>query len=285
MKELKDQIIKRLNTITGTKALYIKDIETNEEITLNHEERFHAASIIKIFYLYEALKQVQENRLQLSQLFKLPESEKVGGAGVLDILHNNIDLTLEDILHLMIDVSDNTATNMMFDILGKDNINNSLKEINIKDTFVARKLMKVIPGIHSYTTAKDAGKMLEEFDDPKVLKKEYANKAIEILSKQQYNETIPKKLFKCGSCGKLIQNMNTCDNCKTFIGDIDPEPVLFPHKTGEISGVVHDAGIMYAYNKRVIIVILTRDLENNFIGKEVLSEIGVDIYKYLEANA
>lgn len=285
MKVLKDQIIERFNSVKGTKALYLKNIETNEEITINHEEKFHAASIIKLYYLYEALRQVQKNKLKLNQIFKLPEIEKVDGCGVLKILHNNIELTLEDLLNLMIDVSDNTATNMLFDILGKDNINCSLREININNTYVARKLMKVIPGTYNYTTAKDVGKILEEFYNPKTLKKDLATKAIEILSKQQYNDSISKDLIRCGKCGKLIKNMNYCDKCNTFVGDIDPIPVFFPHKTGEISGVVHDAGIMYTFNKRIIVVVLTKNLDNNLVGKDILSKVGIHIYKYLESNA
>ncbi len=281
MKELKNKIENIISSINGTKAVYIKGIDDKIEITINPEQRFHSASIIKIFYLYEALKQVQEGKLKLDQTFKLSKKEKVGGSGVLQILHSQIELTVEDLLHLMIDVSDNTATNMLFDILGKENINNSLHKLGIDDTYVARKLMVVIPGLYSYSTVKDTGKMLEEFINPKILDKNLADKALEILSKQQYNDCISRDLIKCGKCDYLIKDQNICPACNTFVGDTDPKEVYFPHKTGEISGVIHDAGIMHVKDKKYIVVIFTKNLDSNKEGKDCLKNIGVEIYNYL----
>lgn len=280
MYELKRKLENILLELPGEKSLYIKSLEDDITLEINPNMKFHAASIIKLYYLYEALNQVQDNKLNLNQLFELPHAEKVGGCGVLKLLHSNIKLTLEDLLKLMIAISDNTATNMLFDILGKENINNSLIELGITETYVARKLMKVIPGVYSYTTAKDTGKILEEFVRPKLLNTKLAKKAIDILSEQQLNNCLSRDLVSCGNCGYLLNNENFCPNCNSFIGEVDPINIIFPHKTGEISGIVHDAGIMYIHNRCYIITLLTKDLKSNLASKSCMNKIGTTIYRY-----
>lgn len=284
MNSLRTEILNCLETLDGHYAIYIKDLKSNDVIKINEEERFHSASIIKLYFLYEALKQIQDGVLSLDTTFKLPSGEKVGGAGILHLLHDGIELSLEDLMTLMIDVSDNTATNMLYDILGKDNINASIKELGINNTLVARKLMRVIPGVYSYTTAKDTGLILENFINPVSLEKNLAEKSLSILIKQQFNDGISKYLTTCGCCGSLIKFQNICPKCKTSIGEIDPIKVPFYHKTGEITGVTHDAGILMLNNNPVIIVMLINKLNNNLDGKSYMSKVGEIIYNFYNSN-
>lgn len=281
---LKTEILNCLKTLDGDYAIYIKDLKNNCIININGEERFHAASIIKLYYLYEALKQVQEGTLNLDSTFKLPSDEKVGGAGVLKLLHDDIELSLEDLMTLMIDVSDNTATNMLYDILGKDNINASIRSIGINDTLIARKLMRVIPGLYSYTTAKDTGLILENFINPVSLEKNLADKALDILIKQQYNDGISKNLITCDRCGSLVKFENVCPKCKTDFSEIDVINVPFYHKTGEITGVTHDAGILIHNGRPLVIVMLIKNLKNNLDGKLYMSILGEIIYNFYDSN-
>lgn len=284
MNSLRSEILNCLETLNGHYAIYIKDLKSNSVIKINEEERFHSASIIKLYFLYEALKQIQDGFLSLDTTFKLPSDEKVGGAGVLHLLHDGIELTLEDLLTLMIDVSDNTATNMLYDILGKDNINASIKELGIHNTLVARKLMRIIPGVYSYTTAKDTAIILENFINPTELEKNLAEKSLSVLIKQQFNDGISKYLTTCGCCGSLIKFQNICPNCKTNKGETDPIKVPFYHKTGEITGVTHDAGILMLNNNPVIIVMLINNLDNNLDGKSYMSKIGEIIYNFYNSE-
>lgn len=284
MNSLRSELLNCLETLDGNYALYIKDLKSNSMIKINEEQKFHSASIIKLYYLYEALKQVQDGVLSLNTIFKLPSDEKVGGAGVLHLLHDDINLTLEDLLNLMIAVSDNTATNMLFDILGKDNINTSIKELGINNTLAARKLMRVIPGLYSYTTAKDTAAILENFINPTVLEKKLAEKALSILIKQQFNDGISKYLITCGHCGSLIKFKNICPKCNSHASEIDSKKIPFYHKTGEITGVTHDAGILMINNNPIIIVMLMNQLKNNLEGKYYMNKVGEIIYNFYNSK-
>ncbi|MCD6435589.1 MAG: serine hydrolase [Clostridiales bacterium] len=284
MENLQNTIKSILDSSDFNYGFILKDLLTGDIIELNSNERFNSASIIKLFYLYEALIQIDKKTLSLDDMFLLDNEEKVGGAGVLNMLHNTLNLTLNDLLTLMITVSDNTATNILFDILGKDNINQDINNIDIKDTLVARKLMRVIPGIYNYTTAKDTAKILEELFIPNTLSKISCDLAIDILNLQKYNDDLSRDLIECSNCGELIGHLNTCPSCNTYIGDISPKLVEFPHKTGEITGIVHDAGILGINHKNYVVVLLTSGHKNNFEAKKIMGEIGLLIYKYIKKN-
>ncbi|MBM7616125.1 serine hydrolase [Alkaliphilus hydrothermalis] len=322
LKPLEMTIQRMIEPIDGTVAVYIKDLDTQEEIEIGVMERFHAASMIKVPLLYEALRQLEMGKLNLEEKYKLQQEEKVGGCGVLQLLGEGLEVTLEDLLHLMIDISDNTATNMLLDIVGKDEVNQTLRRLGIEDTLLARKLMVVAPGVYSYTTAKDMGRLFEVIEQNRIkveevleevlkeqeelkaelkaeVKKEEtlklqeteksanrvnekaSKKAIKILLAQQMNDRLSYELNLCGACNHRVGHENTCSQCGAAISDVDTNPVPFAHKTGEIVGVVHDGGIMYLDNRRIVIVVLTKGLQNNEIGHKLLRDIGVEVYEGL----
>lgn len=284
MEKLKKELESIVNSIPGNKGVYVKDLSSDKWIGMDENRRFHSASIIKIPIMYEALLQVQIGRLKLDDMFTLEDEEKVGGSGVMQLLHNKSQFTLEDIIALMIDVSDNVATNMLHDILGKEKINNSINKLGLKNTYFARKLMRVIPGLYSYTTAYDMGVLLEEFLNCNYLSQEMAKKGMDIMYNQQYNDRLSALLIECGHCGKYLGTLNICPNCKANTDDVDPLLVPFAHKTGSINGVVHDAGILTVGDKKIIIVCLTDELLNDMDGVNMHQELGLAVYKYFNNN-
>lgn len=280
MEKLKKELEAIVNAIPGNKGVFVKDVSADKWIGINENRRFHSASVIKIPIMYDALLQVQAGKLKLDDVFTMEDDEVIGGSGVMQLLHSRSQFTLEDLIALMIDVSDNVATNMLHDILGKENINNSINELGLKNTFFARKLMRVIPGLYSYTTAYDMGLMLEEFLNCNYLSQEMAHKGMEIMYKQQYNDRLSALLVECGHCGEYLGPVNICPNCNTNAGDVDPVLVPFAHKTGSISGVVHDAGILTLGDKKVIVVCLTDELHNDMEGVNMHQKLGLAVYKY-----
>lgn len=255
----------------------IKNIKSGEVISHNDNIKMHAASVIKVPILYEALLQIQNNELDFNDKYKIPSEEKVGGCGVLQILHDNVELTIEDLLNLMIDVSDNTATNVLMDILDKEKINSSIQKLGLENTLVARKLMKVVPGLYSYTTAYDTGILLEEFLLCNNLKEDIADKGIKIMLNQQYNDRLSTDLSLCPDCKSLLEDY-LCSKCgKRYIEGI---PVRFAHKTGEISTAIHDAGILEIGDSKVIVAFLTSNVSNKKSVIEAFRTTGIDIYKY-----
>lgn len=270
-----------LKNVEGTKSFYLSKVG-HEGIVINGDERYHAASVIKLFYLYTVLKLVEEGHLDLSERYVIEKDEQVGGAGVIQLLTPGTRLELKELLYLMIDVSDNTATNMVFDIIGKERLNDYIKGMGTIDTCSPRKLMKVIPGLYSYTNVKDVALCLEHLYTEKSLTSDSVKLAKDILIHQQFNDSLNKRLITCSECGTIFEEMVYCNTCQKHANEVEEVMVPFYHKTGEIDGVVHDAGILVIDDKPYILILMTKDLTANILGRDLHGQVGELVYKSLK---
>ena len=99
------------------------DLRSGRTIAINADERFPTASTIKTAVMIEAWQQAADGRLSMDTLIPLKKSDRVGGAGVLQGMHEGLELTVGDLVHLMIVLSDNTATNLLIERLGTARVN------------------------------------------------------------------------------------------------------------------------------------------------------------------
>ncbi len=274
MKELQRKLQERIDSFPGRAGLVLMHREEKRAIFINGEQRFHAASIIKVPLLYEALQQVDQGRLQLDREYPLPQEEKVGGAGVLNLLHSGLNLSLNDLLHLMIVISDNTATNMLIDIVGRENVNKRLEEIGCPDTFLARKLMRPVSDLYSYTSARDTVGILNRIYE------DFYERGMPILRKQQFNDCLSRDIRVCKKCKEWIGSASHCPKCRIAINQLQQKEVVFAHKTGEITGAVHDAGIWELPAGTIIIALLTDQLPDNRTGRFFQARLGEIIFSF-----
>lgn len=278
MHDLKKRIDGYLAPVAGSQGYVVRDLLARREIACHQYDRFNAASIIKLSYLYTALRQVQAGIHSLEGLFTLRAEDVVGGDGVLKLMHEGLQLTLGDLLNLMIVVSDNTATNILFDILGKEAINRELAEIGIDDTLVARKLMKVVPGLTNYTSPHDAALLMEHLYEGDRLDEAYRRLALDILLKQQINNKLSANLYLCPSCGGLMAEDHHCRVCGKRA--MEPQPVWFAHKTGELSTACHDVGLMHVKDHWVVVALMMAGVTDRQEALKAHGLIGKAVYEH-----
>lgn len=99
-------------------GIYIKSLDTGEEVAINADKPMETMSVIKVPILVTAFRQIDAGKLSLGQPITLEPADKRFGTGVLRTLHDGLNLTLEDAITLMIIQSDNTATDMMYARVG-----------------------------------------------------------------------------------------------------------------------------------------------------------------------
>jgi beta-lactamase class A len=135
-----------------------------------------------------------------------------------------MEATLLDLVTLMIIVSDNTATNLLIDFLGPENINETLQILGSQNSRLNRRLFEPQlsrRGIQNYITAGDMGQLLEKIYKEEAISPEASRKMLHILSCQQLGGgKIPFYLHSRG--------------------------IRVAHKTGEDDGITHDVGIVFA---------------------------------------
>ncbi|WP_343216133.1 serine hydrolase [Clostridium mobile] len=257
--EMTDKIKNEIEKFKGTCGVIIKNKNTGEYFEYNEEEVFPSASIIKLSILLELFKRVERGEINLKDRVAIRDEDKVGGFGILKDLDSELNVTIKDLATLMIILSDNVATNMLIDILNMDSINNTVKDLGMKDTVLGRKMMDGEAkkrGIDNYTSAKDTLIILESYlNSSKVaeLSSNTQDIILDILIKQQCNNKLPLLM---------------------------PKGIIFGHKTGDLPGVEHDTGILFSKEGDIVIVVLTKDLIDNSDGIEFNNIVGKIVTEY-----
>ena len=230
--ELLAQLELEAQHFSGTFGIMARTLEPNPsdrlEFAFNASEVFPAASVIKLPMLIDALRQVQAGVLRLEERYTMRASDHASGSGVLQVMQAGLEPTLRDLLALMIVVSDNTATNMTLDALGGvDAINARFAQMGLETSRVVGKLQVAWEfktpaqrrGKLAEMTPLETLELLEGLWHGELLEPAMRELALEILAGQQYTEIIARYL---------------------------PEDLKIATKSGSITGVRNDVGIVYA---------------------------------------
>lgn len=160
--DLKDEIREViLNEVDGVEAkigVGFKDLKSGLEVYHNADERFLTASVFKIFVLIELYNQVINGKISLDDRYTVKLYDKSPGSGLLQYLDEGLQLTIRDLAKLMMMISDNTATDILMEILGKENINETVRKLELKDTLIAYNTKEIIFGLYEL---KDEDKLVE----------------------------------------------------------------------------------------------------------------------------
>jgi beta-lactamase class A len=126
---LESNIRRVTNSVNATWGIYIKCLETGEEIAIDADRQMDTMSVIKIPLMAEAFHQIGEGKFKLTDRVTLTDAAKRPGTGIIRSLDPGVALTIKDLLTLMIIVSDNTATDLLYDqVGGTEPVNRLMKE-------------------------------------------------------------------------------------------------------------------------------------------------------------
>ena len=256
MEVLYQKIESILAAHTGRWGIKIINKSTGDKLEINPDMVFPAASMIKVPIMYEIMRQAAAGSIDLETSLVVTNDVRVGGAGILQELRADITMTVRELVTLMIVLSDNTATNMLIDLIGMDAVNITMSEIGLKSTILRRKMMdfdSALLGNENVTCASDVALLFGIIENHQNLPSEYTTLMMEILKRQQVRDKLPFHL---------------------------PAAAVLANKTGTLVGVEHDGGILFLPSGTYIISILTADLEFNYQGLQLVAAIGKVIYEH-----
>lgn len=124
----------------GDVALFAENLKTHETVVISPDTPVQTASVIKLAILYEALEQIRSGKAHFDDKITLTKADQVPGSGVLLFFNTPLPLTLKDVLTMMIVMSDNSATNLVIDHLGLENIDGRIAKLGLKDTYLYKKI-------------------------------------------------------------------------------------------------------------------------------------------------
>lgn len=245
-----------IQRLPGKTSFYYENLVTGERAAWNENERMMAASVIKLFVMTEAFARFEKGALSPDQMIRMKREDCVPSCGALTYLHDGIEVTVYDLVTLMIIFSDNTATNVLIDLLGMEEINRTIRGMGFCDTLLQRKMYdtgKSKMGIQNYITAAETGRLLKEMYFGRLVSGKASEAMISILKNQQLNSKIP------------------------FYLQALPEEPEIAHKTGEDSKITHDVGIIYA--KQPFIVCFCGNETDTPAYERVMAEASLQLYR------
>ena len=267
---LEKKIVSEFNDETGNFALAFKNLDDGKEILINENEIFHAASTIKTPVMIEFYKQLYQGKLSLEDTLQIKNEFKSIVDGRIYKLSefNDSDkntynklgqyYSINNLIYEMITISSNFATNILIEYIGANNVTKSMKEIGALNIDILRGVEDIKAfelGLNNTTSAKDLLIIYEGLAKGKIINNESSAIMIDILKDQKYDDIIPRYL---------------------------PKNIEVANKTGMITGVHHDSGIVFLKDgRKYVIVLLSKNMSDMESGTEMMARISELIYKTL----
>ena len=221
---LDQRVRAEVSQFKGKVNLYAKNLDTGTVYELAGDERVSTASTIKIAIMVEAFARVGEGKAKWTDDLVLTKEKKVGGSGILNEFGDGLHLTLRDAVMLMMLMSDNTATNLVIDVLSADAVNARMASLGFSET---RLMRRVFGGGESIEGKKEESKrfglgrttphemvtLLEKLERGEVVSPAASKEMLELMKREQGTNGIWReqwmvsKATKSGALDALRSNI------------------------------------------------------------------------------
>jgi beta-lactamase class A len=257
-----DATVQQVNReLDGTMGVAIMDLADGRTLLLNPDAVFAQASSIKVTVLAELYRQEQgvgAGNAKLNDLYTVNAADIVADSFIMAGLTPGVTrVTNRDLATFMVAVSDNSATNVLIDHVGMQNVNAMLDTLGLSHTRLKRKMMDVKAaqvGRENLSTPRDMMTFFADLYQGKVLNKALTADYFKVLSTPKQSD-IPR-----------------------FI----PDDIAIANKPGELAGVRNDMGVVFAPNRPFVIVVMTAYLEHEHDGNDAIARIARAAYEYFD---
>ena len=259
-----------VKSVQGTFAVAFESLDGKGQMFLNEKVMFHAASTMKTPVVIEVYRQSKEGRFSLDDSLVVRNAFKSivdGSSYQLDPKDDSDDsmykklgdkLSIRELIRQMITVSSNLATNLLMDLVEAGKVTATMRSLGASDIEVLRGVedgKAFEKGLNNRTSAFDLLTIMKAISRGEAVDSAASTEVLEILLNQKFNELIPALL---------------------------PPDVRVAHKTGNITGVEHDSGIVLLPDgRRYVLVILSKDLKDVDAGKKAIALVSRRIYDFM----
>jgi beta-lactamase class A len=244
--------------LDGVMGIAIEDLKTGDQFFLHENEVFAQASSIKIAVLANLYLQAQQNKLKLTDLYTVQASDLVPDSDIMNGLTPGVTrVTLRDLSTMMVAVSDNSATNVLIDRVGMENVNAMLDSLGLAHTRLRRKMMDLEAakqGRENISTPREMLLLLEAIYREKLLNKESTADFFKVLGTNK-DSWIPRDL---------------------------PADVKTANKPGALEGVRNDSGIVFVEGRPYVICVMTAFLTNERDGEQAISRSSLAAWRMFD---
>ncbi len=258
---------------SGAKGLSVAlyDAETGFELHYNADRWHHAASTIKVPILLGVFAAIDRGDLLphsrvhvrnrfLSVVEGVPFRVEAGRDGN-SAVHNAIGkmMRVDELAYHMITTSSNLATNLLLGVIGPESVNETLRELDVEDGIELKRGVEdelaFEHNINNRVTADGLLRVLVMLAEGKAFSPGLSRRMMDILHGQEFNQGIPARL---------------------------PKGARVAHKTGEISTVAHDAGVIYLPKRKPYALVVLTEWDPDATGRSrTIASVSHTVYEAL----
>jgi beta-lactamase class A len=252
---LRQAVVEVEQQLDGVMGVAVLDLNSGQKLLIRPDEVFPQASSIKIAVLAELYHQAQQSargasgKATLTDRYVLRSADIVPDSSILGGLTPDVSsLTNRDLATIMVAVSDNSATNVLIDRVGMENVVRLTESLGLGHTQLRRKMMDLqaaAQGRENISTPREMMELLEQLYRGKVISPPLLDDFFNVLATSK-NSWIPRDL---------------------------PADLKIANKPGELEGVRNDSGIVFLKNRPYVICIMTTYLANERAGEEAITRI------------
>ena len=251
-----------------TVAVAFRDLQTGRELLINPGESFHAASTMKVPVMLEVYRQAREGKLSLEE--RLPvknEFKSIADGSTFSVspdddseqtLYKKVGgtETVRALVRLMIKESSNLATDIIIERVSPARVMDLMRRMGARDIKVLRGVedgKAFERGLNNTTTARDLLVLLRAIAEGRAVSRAASREMTDILLEQKFNEGIPAGL---------------------------PAGVRVAHKTGSITKIEHDAGVVFLPGRKpYVLVVLVRGIADEKRAHRLIADISRAVYE------
>ena len=247
-------------------AVVFRTLDGTSELAIDTDKPFHAASTMKVPVMIELFRQAEAGMLKLDEPLAIrnefhsivdgsPYKLSEGDDSDLEVYANvGKTMTLRKLNELMITVSSNFAANLLIERVGVENVTATVKRLGAEGMKVLRGVedsKAFEKGLNNETTARGLAILFEKVASGKAVSPSADREMIEVLKRQKFNDAIPAGV-QAGT------------------------PVA--HKTGSITRIQHDGGIVYG-PRPYVLVVLVRGIQDEKVSKALIATVSRTIWE------
>ena len=243
----------------GVMGVAIVDFTDGRAILKNADRVFPTASSIKIAVLLELYHQEQSGKAKLSDVYLFDPKDLVEDSQIMTGLTPGVTkVTNRDLAQFMVAASDNAATNVLIDRVGMENVNATLRSLDLTRTMLRRKMMDIAAakrGDENVSTPQEMARLLEAIYKGKALNKEFTESMIKQLKALKKDSWLSTDL---------------------------PLDVEIADKPGSLEGIRTDSGIIFAKNRPFVISVMTSFVRDEPAAERAIGRIALEAFRYFE---
>jgi len=258
--QLETELARTAERLNGVMGYAVKDLSSGETFLRLPDTVFPQASSIKLTVLLELMRQAQEGKLPLQEEHTLRRSEMTAGdtEPILTMLGDGtVTLSLRDLAIFMVVLSDNTATNILIDRLGMDNINKGIIRLGLRETKLRRRMIDLDAARKGNENVSTPREMLT------LIEKVHSGQAIDAAHTKEYFDLL--RLPKESEFHKAL-----------------PENASIADKPGSLEGVRCDTGLIEIPGHPFVMSITTTYNSNDDEGERAVQNVARLVYDYFD---